>query len=93
MRTNELELPQTDESTQLEQGPETYVPQTIALVGEQTVGRIRNRLQAIVNFVYLLGTSESVTAENRVIVTHLQAEVAVLQRLLAELDFCACDKK
>jgi hypothetical protein len=43
--------------------------------------------------VYLLGTSESVTAENRVIVTHLQAEVAVLQRLLAELDFCACDKK
>ena len=83
MRTNELELSQAAESTRLEHGPDTYVSETIAFVDEQTVGRIRNRLQAIVNFVYLLGINESVTGEVRVIVTHVQAEVAMLQRLLA----------
>jgi hypothetical protein len=83
MRTNELELLQAANSTRLEQGPGTYIPETVAFVDEQTVGRLRNRLQAIVNLVYLLATSESVTAENRAIVTHLQSELAVLQRILA----------
>lgn len=86
MRTNELELSQTGESTRLEQGPDICVPETIASVHEERVGTMRNRLQAIVNFVYLLGTSTSVTGENRIIVTHLQAEVAVLQRLLTRLE-------
>jgi hypothetical protein len=86
MRTNELELSQTAESTRVGEGPDSYGPETIAFVDERTAGRVRNRLQAIVNFVYLLGTSESVAGENRIIVTHLQAEVAVLQRLLTRLD-------
>lgn len=76
MRTNDVEAPAIADTSK--RSPVS------AILVEPIEGKVGNRLQAIMNLTYLLGRNESVTGEVRLIVTHIQAEVAMLQCLLAE---------
>lgn len=48
----------------------------------QVVGAMNNRLQACVNLLHLLGTNAALDDQARMLITHLQSEVALLRNLL-----------
>lgn len=63
-------------------GPELQQSTVEVRHGAQGLDFLRNRLQSVINLVYLLGADRLLSSENRVYVTHLQSELAMVQCLL-----------